>query len=356
MVVLQRTLVANERLFGFQLTFFRRQVRGVTIGGWLPLSLVSPCFQFAHFALTDAEAGQFRFAHRRSVRLFAGAATDRFHVWHGDWYARESNGRHRLCAHMQGVRLGLELLPLKGGTLHGFAGHYERTMDQPVCHVSISRLRADGVLTLDGRSFDVSGTAWMDREYGHCDFGPGFGGWDWMSIQLTDNRELMIYRTYDEERHYNGYQVVTLIDPDGVSTCLPGNDFQLTAKAHWTSPWTRTKYPRDWLLKVPRWDAELTIRPWLPHQELDTRGSTNIVYWEGASRVDGTLAGRPAKGNAYVELVGYNTLHRSIARSRIGLPGVGTAFVNNLRYHLQHRGCVRRLPSSDVQGRDGESR
>jgi len=40
-------------------------------------------------------------------------------------------------------------------------------------------------------------------------------------------------------------------------------------------------------------------------QELDTAKSTQVIYWEGAATAEGTLAGRPLKGRAYVELTGY---------------------------------------------------
>jgi hypothetical protein len=40
-------------------------------------------------------------------------------------------------------------------------------------------------------------------------------------------------------------------------------------------------------------------------QELDTRATTGVVYWEGSQRVTATRDGRPVGGEAYVELTGY---------------------------------------------------
>ena len=40
-------------------------------------------------------------------------------------------------------------------------------------------------------------------------------------------------------------------------------------------------------------------------QELDTRATTGVVYWEGSETVTGTQAGRAAAGRGYVELTGY---------------------------------------------------
>jgi hypothetical protein len=46
-------------------------------------------------------------------------------------------------------------------------------------------------------------------------------------------------------------------------------------------------------------------------QELDTRGSTMIIYWEGACEVTGTAGDGGISGRAYVELVGYDRSHES---------------------------------------------
>jgi hypothetical protein len=51
------------------------------------------------------------------------------------------------------------------------------------------------------------------------------------------------------------------------------------------------------------------VTPVMQDQELDTRGTTMIVYWEGACSVRGQHAGAATEGRAYVELVGYDRSH-----------------------------------------------
>ena len=48
-------------------------------------------------------------------------------------------------------------------------------------------------------------------------------------------------------------------------------------------------------------ETRLEIEPYVVDQELDL----SVRYWEGAVKVAGTRWGAPAKGNGYVELVGY---------------------------------------------------
>ena len=66
-----------------------------------------------------------------------------------------------------------------------------------------------------------------------------------------------------------------------------------------------TTWPSGWRLAIASIGLAATIDPEIPDQELDTRESTGVVYWEGASSVRGSLAGRPIAGQAYVELTGY---------------------------------------------------
>jgi predicted secreted hydrolase len=58
-------------------------------------------------------------------------------------------------------------------------------------------------------------------------------------------------------------------------------------------------------LTVPSEGLDLGLTPVLVDQELDTRASTGVVYWEGANTVRGTRDGAPVTGRAYVELTGY---------------------------------------------------
>ena len=54
-----------------------------------------------------------------------------------------------------------------------------------------------------------------------------------------------------------------------------------------------------------RSSLEIGLRPTVAQQELDTRATTGVVYWEGSQTVTATRDGRPLGGQAYVELTGY---------------------------------------------------
>ena len=73
----------------------------------------------------------------------------------------------------------------------------------------------------------------------------------------------------------------------------------------WTSPTTGATYPAGWRIELPGEDLVVELTPSVAQQELDTRASTGVVYWEGSQVVRATRGGEPLGGEAYVELTGY---------------------------------------------------
>jgi len=60
-----------------------------------------------------------------------------------------------------------------------------------------------------------------------------------------------------------------------------------------------------WRLRAPTIGLDVTVSPAFPDQELNTAKSTQVIYWEGAVRAEGTVSGRPVKATGYVEMTGY---------------------------------------------------
>ena len=52
-------------------------------------------------------------------------------------------------------------------------------------------------------------------------------------------------------------------------------------------------------------DDPVALKPTVAAQELDTRATTGVIYWEGSQVVRASRAGKPLGGQAYVELTGY---------------------------------------------------
>ena len=75
--------------------------------------------------------------------------------------------------------------------------------------------------------------------------------------------------------------------------------------ARWRSPATGADYPAGWRITIPGEALVIDLVPTVAAQELDTRATTGVVYWEGSQVVTATRDGVPIAGEAYVELTGY---------------------------------------------------
>ncbi len=209
----------------------------------------------------------------------------------------------RLRAAAGDVALDLALSDLKPPVLQGDRG-YSRKGPEPgnaSYYVSRTRIAAEGTVTVGDRTYAVSGLSWMDQEWSTSALGPEQVGWDWFSIQLDDNTELMAFQLRRADGSVDAFSSGTLIAADGSTRPLGPGDFTITPTGQWRSPRTGGVYPSGWIVAVPAADLRLEITPWLADQEMQV----SYTYWEGAVRVSGTSAGRPVAGNGYVELTGY---------------------------------------------------
>src|SRR5690606_19730797 len=160
-------------------------------------------------------------------------------------------------------------------------------------------------IQLGGETFDVEGASWMDHEFSSSFLERGQLGWDWFSIQLDDGTELMIYQIRRDDGSRDTASSGTFVDTEGACQTFGADDFTLTPGRTWTSPESGGRYPVMWQFAMPGRDVELTIEAVYPEQEMDTRISTGILYWEGCIDVTGRIAGREATGHGYLELTGY---------------------------------------------------
>lgn len=306
-------ITTNGRRFGFELVFFKRRtdLDKFTV---VPLRLLGNPFYFAHFAITDKTNKTFKYAHRKSANrqfdLPASASEEHFHLTVGDWTARLANDSHIVKASIKsGITFEASLTPAKPVVLNGENGVSFKDEGEASRYFSYTRMSVEGDLTVDGTVEHFTGDAWMDREFGTWAPTENQKGWDWFSVQLDDDSELMVYQLRNSVGEPSGFSTGCFHDRDGTTTRLKFGEFEIAPVNTWKSPRSEGEYPSSWRLSVPSLDLDLNIDPVVLDQELDTRGTTMIVYWEGACDVTGQRSGIPISGNAYVELVGYDRSH-----------------------------------------------
>lgn len=301
-------LVDGAERWGFELTFFRVALdpaRRSSPSAWAPHTI-----HIVHAALTDERAGRFEYDERvaRPALGTSGADTARYHVWVGGDSASLGSDAltHVLRATGPGFALALDLTPLKPPVVHGSNGVSRKSagVGHTSHYYSLTRLETRGTLTVRGRRHPVSGSAWMDHEFGSGALAPSQVGWDWFSLQLDDGRELMLYRLRLADGSAEPFSSGTLVDAKGGSRHLTLEDFEIEAQGKWRSPSTQADYPSGWNVRVPGEGLDLAVTPTVADQELRTE-LTGVTYWEGSVRVSGRDRSRVVAGVGYVELTGY---------------------------------------------------
>jgi predicted secreted hydrolase len=301
----------DGRPFGYQLTFFRRGMpRDQT--KTLPSQWAVTQLYLAHFAVSDLSKSRFHYEEKMSRAGLgkAGAALDRLHVWIDHWSVESPSAvsdTQTLHAAESNLAIQLTVSPEKPLVLHGTDGISRKgsAAGQASHYYSFTRLATTGKLTIGDESFDVTGTSWMDHEFGSADLAKDLVGWDWFCLQLDDQRELMLYRLRRTDGSADPASSGTIIDRDGRGRHLLIGDFTLEPTSYWTSQTSHARYPQRWRLTIASLQLSLELVPLMAEQELSPKSSTRVTYWEGAIETTGTAEGKPIHGQGYMELVGY---------------------------------------------------
>jgi len=297
--------------FGYQLTFFRRAMPPEQIKT-LPSKWSLTQLYLAHFAVTDLNKKQFHYAEKisRAGLGKAGAESGRLHAWIDHWSTESPATRsdHHLLQAAEGdLAIRLDLSPGKPLVIHGNHGVSRKGMEagQASHYYSFTRMKTTGKLTIGKESFDVTGTSWMDHEFGSADLGKNLVGWDWFSLQLDNRTELMLYRLRRADGSADPVSSGTFIDRHGQGHHLTIEDVIFEPLSYWTSPTSKARYPQRWRLTIPSKQISLDLIPLMAEQELATTRSTQVTYWEGAIEVNGVAGDTKVRGHGYMELTGY---------------------------------------------------
>ncbi len=295
--------------FGFQLTFFRIGLTPKSperTSAWATSQV-----HMAHFTVSDVASKRFynfeRFS--RGAAGLAGASSAPFRVWLEDWSVeglgalRHSVPTMRLHALEDDIAIDLDVSSLKPVVLQGERGLSRKSAESGNAsyYYSSTKLDTQGVITIEGKPFEVSGFSWMDREWSTSALAKDQVGWEWFGLQLSDGRELMFYQLRRRDGSIDPLSRGTVVNVDGSTQTLTPEDISVQVLDQWRSPRSQARYPSRWRIQIPRQQLDLDIQPYIADQELDTA----FRYWEGAVTVTGTTYKAPITGSGYVELVGY---------------------------------------------------
>jgi predicted secreted hydrolase len=297
---------ASGRRLGYQVTFFRVGIDPVPVNPsrWAVRDLF-----MTHLAVSDPTGKRYRFEERlsRGGPGLAGAETARYHVWNDDWTASlDDSGRHVIRASGKAGGVDLVLAEGKPPAINGVDGISQKgaSVGNASHYYSLTRMPTKGTIVVDGERFEAVGESWMDHEFGTSFLEPEQQGWDWLSIQLADGRDLMLYQLRRADGSRDPRSSGTIVDAGGQTRHLSADDFTQTAAGPAFHAPSGARYPIRWTVRIPSESLDLDITTPLENQELST-DAARVSYWEGLIDVAGKSRGVPVTGRGYLEMTGY---------------------------------------------------
>lgn len=294
---------SNNR-YGYQVTLFR-----IALSPKPPVSNSSWATNqvwMAHVALTDVNAARHSHEQRlaRGAVGLAGQSDQPFRVWLEDWQiigTEQGAFPWVIDVKAREFTLNLKLTPHKPVVLQGDKGLSQKSSEpgNASYYYSFTRLQTRGEIIKHGQHINVSGWSWLDREWSTSALGTDQVGWDWFSLQLNDQHELMFYRLRKQNGETDPHSAGKWVMPGGESQSLVATDVVMQPLHYWTSP-TGRRYPVSWKLQIPRLQQQLVVEALLDDQEM----ATGIYYWEGAVKVS-NAATNDLLGYGYLEMTGY---------------------------------------------------
>ena len=287
---------ANGAAYGAQWTLFRQATKpGAQFEGWANQQV-----WMGHAAVTRADTHRSTETFARGGIGQAGVQTDPFVAWIDAWEMRGLDGWDanriaplQLTATATDFNYSLKLdadrpLVLQGD--HGFSRKSERGQASYYC--SQPFFKSAGRITIDDKAIDVTGRAWMDREWSSQPLASDQTGWDWLSLHFTTGEKLMLFRVRQTDG--NHYGSGNWIPPDGKTVQLASADIVMTPKS--VSEIAGRKIPTAWHIAIPRLAlaidcVALNKSSWM---------GTSFPYWEGPISFAGSH-----KGVGYLEMTGY---------------------------------------------------
>jgi len=287
---------ASGVAYGAQWTLFRQATKpGAQQEGWANQQI-----WMGHAAVTRADTHRFGEAFARGGVGQAGVEAKPFLAWIDAWEMRGlAPMRDNMIAPLELNASGadfsyaLRLDADRPLVLQGDAGYSKKSeRGQASYYFSQPYFKAAGSITIGDKPLDVTGQAWMDREWSSQPLASDQTGWDWFSMHLSEREKLMLFRLRQTDG--KNYASGNWILPDGKIEQIASADIDMTPKAFVEIE--GRKIPVSWRVAIPRRAlaiecVPLNAKSWM---------GTSFPYWEGPISFGGSHAGL-----GYLEMTGY---------------------------------------------------
>jgi predicted secreted hydrolase len=282
--------------WGVQWTLFRQAEKpGPQLEGWANQQI-----WMGHAAVTRADLHKFSETFARGGIGQAGVTAQPFEAWIDAWEMRGLDGMNdrtiaqlELSASGSDFSYALKLDADKPLVLQGDAGYSRKSQrGQASYYFSQPFFTATGHIVIDNKPIEITGQAWMDREWSSQPLASDQTGWDWLSLHLSTSEKLMLFRLRQADG--NDYTSGNWISAEGKPEPIGPRGIKMTP-AVLTDIGPR-KLPTTWRIDIPQHEFAIEIVALNPRSWM----ATSFPYWEGPISFTGSHT-----GVGYLEMTGY---------------------------------------------------
>lgn len=195
--------------------------------------------------------------------------------------------------------LDLNCKSLKRPLLPGDDGYFDQGADSYTYYYSQTGNAVSGKLTLNGITEDVTGTCWIDRQYGN--FNPFSGEkYEWFQLQLSNGLDINLWNIFTTQNTVpdnEKYRILAAYVDE--STQYTTSDFTIERLGFNWMPDSAMCYSAKWRLTSSKNNLDLTITSKNSNSEI----TLPFRFFEGATTITGTVNGQAVTGIGFAELL-----------------------------------------------------
>lgn len=191
----------------------------------------------------------------------------------------------------------LDYVALKRPLILDTTGFFYQGATGYTYYYSQTLLSVNGIMTIDGVTEPVTGTAWIDRQWGQ--FNPNNGEkYEWFCVQLDNGTDLNIWNIFNAQNQIPQlptYRLASIYVDE--TTDKNTHEFQFDRQSFAYMPDSTRIYPQQWHFVYDNIDLNITTLYSNSEVQLPFR------FYEGTTSISGTVDGQPVTGMGFAELL-----------------------------------------------------
>ncbi|MCF6224130.1 MAG: T9SS type A sorting domain-containing protein [Flavobacteriaceae bacterium] len=204
-----------------------------------------------------------------------------------------------LFAATSSIEINFSYNTTKRPLILGDDGKFDQGLNSYTYYYSQTKNEVSGSITINGISENITGSAWIDRQYGS--FNPlEDEKYEWFSLQLSNGMDINLWNLFTDNNEIPNnlnYKILSAYVDE--NTQYTNADFNLERLAFNCTPEPVNCYAKKWRLTADKNNIDLVISV----LHLDSEVQLPFRFYEGSTTITGTINGVSVTGKGFAELL-----------------------------------------------------